>query len=151
MRKICLLSEAFSPSELTENFQNKHDDFGGVCSFVGQVRGSSEVELLELLHYEPLTLPGMEELAGRAIDRFSLMGLLMVHRVGKMRPGEAIVCVSAISRHRRAAIEAVDFCMDHLKAAAWFWKREKLMTGWRWIEPRLEDYDDLKRWTSSTT
>jgi molybdopterin synthase catalytic subunit len=75
-----------------------------------------------------------------------LVGVLMVHRVGTMRPGEPIVCVSAAAHHRRGAIDAVDFAMDHLKSAAWFWKREKRADGWHWIEPRDADYADLSRW-----
>ncbi len=63
-----------------------------------------------------------------------------------MRPGEPIVCVSAAALHRRDAIDAVDFCMDHLKSAAWFWKREKRADGWHWIEPREGDHRDLARW-----
>ena len=63
-----------------------------------------------------------------------------------MRPGEPIVCVSAAAKHRRGAIDAVDFCMDHLKSAAWFWKREKRAGEWHWIEPRDDDYADLARW-----
>jgi molybdopterin synthase catalytic subunit len=75
------------------------------------------------------------------------MGILIVHRVGEMRPGEPIVLVSAAARHRRAAIQAVDFAMDHLKSDAWFWKREKRAGRWHWIEPRAEDHADLARWT----
>jgi molybdopterin synthase catalytic subunit len=90
----------------------------------------------------------MHELADRAFVHFDLMGLLMVHRVGMMRPGEPIVCVSAAALHRRDAIDAVDFCMDHLKSAAWFWKREKRADGWHWIEPREQDHSDLARWQS---
>jgi molybdopterin synthase catalytic subunit len=63
-----------------------------------------------------------------------------------MRPGEPIVLVSACARHRRDAIQAVDFAMDHLKSDAWFWKREKRAGAWRWIEPRGQDHADLKRW-----
>jgi molybdopterin synthase catalytic subunit len=63
-----------------------------------------------------------------------------------MRPGEPIVCVSAAALHRRDAIDAVDFCMDHLKSAAWFWKREKRGGQWHWIEPREQDRSDLARW-----
>ena len=119
---------------------------GGVCSFVGDVRADGGVEALELTHYAPLTLPGMEELATAAAGRFGLLGLLMVHRVGLMQPGEPIVCVAAAAAHRREAIEAVDYCMDHLKSAAWFWKRERRADGWRWIEPRPEDLSARARW-----
>ena len=108
--------------------------------------GDGDVEALELTHYAPLTLPGMEDLADSAFARFDLIGLQMVHRVGMLHRGEPIVFVSAAAAHRRSAIEAVDFCMDHLKSAAWFWKREKRADGWHWIEPRAEDYADINRW-----
>ena len=146
MRDIRLLDQMFMPGLLIGPFTNANKGMGGVCTFVGEVRPDIEVEALELTHYEPLTLPGMHELADRAFERFDLMGLLMVHRVGMMRPGEPIVCVSAAALHRRDAIDAVDFCMDHLKSAAWFWKREKRADGWHWIEPREQDTQDLARW-----
>ncbi|MDN3645826.1 molybdenum cofactor biosynthesis protein MoaE [Pontixanthobacter aestiaquae] len=146
MRDIRLLTEPFIPGTLMGPFSNANPGLGGICTFVGEVRGEGGVEALELTHYAPLTLPGMDDLADAALERFDLMGLLMVHRVGRLYPGEPIVCVSAAAKHRRAAIEAVDFCMDHLKSAAWFWKREKRNGRWHWIEPRGEDHADLARW-----
>lgn len=148
MRDVRLLAAPFNPGALIGAFANAHPGLGGVCTFVGEVRGGEGIEALELTHYEPLTLPGMKELAAQACTRFDLMGLLVVHRVGELGPGEPIVCVSAAARHRRAAIDAVDFCMDHLKSAAWFWKREKRADGWHWIEPRAADYAALARWRS---
>jgi len=146
MCDIRLLAEPFDPGKLIAPFTLANPGLGGGCTFVGEVRCDDDVEVLALSHYEPLTLPGMEELADRALGRFDLMGLLMVHRIGVLRPGEPIVCVSAAARHRRDAIDAVDFCMDHLKGAAWFWKREKRSDGWHWIEPRDQDHADLSRW-----
>ncbi len=148
MKDVRLLFEPFIPGALIGPFTNANPGLGGVCTFVGEVRSEDQqTEALELSHYEPLTLPGMHELADSALERFDLMGLLMVHRAGRMHPGEPIVCVSAAARHRRGAIDAVDFCMDHLKSAAWFWKRELRGGEWRWIEPRVEDHIDLARWT----
>ena len=146
MRDIRLLTEAFAPGFFIGPFTAANPGLGGVCTFVGEVRGGDGIEALELTHYEPLTLPGMHDLADRAFARFDLMGLLMVHRIGTMRPGEPIVCVSAAARHRRPAIDAVDFAMDHLKSAAWFWKRELRGGAWNWIEPRAEDHADIARW-----
>jgi len=146
MKDVRLLAEPFDPAQLVGPFAAAHPGLGGVCTFVGQVRGDEGVEALELSHYEPLTVAGMDDLADATLDRFDLLGILIVHRVGEMRPGEPIVLVSAAARHRRAAIEAVDFAMDHLKSDAWFWKREKRPDGWHWIEPRAEDHADLARW-----
>jgi molybdopterin synthase catalytic subunit len=151
MKDVRLLTEPFIPGQFVGPFTNAHPGLGGVCTFVGEVRGDANepggVEALELSHYEPLTLAGMDALADRTLERFDLMGILIVHRVGEMRPGEPIVLVSAAARHRRAAIQAVDFAMDHLKSDAWFWKREKRADGWHWIEPRAEDHADLARWS----
>ena len=146
MKDVRLFTAPFNPGELVESFTSAHPGLGGVCTFVGEVRGDDGVETLELTHYEPLTLAGMDALADEAMARFELMGILIAHRVGEMRPGEPIVLVSAAARHRRAAIQAVDFAMDHLKSDAWFWKREKRGGEWRWIDPRPEDHADLARW-----
>ena len=149
MAIIVRLTDApFNPGALIGPFTNAHPGLGGVCTFVGEVRGEGDVEALELLHYEAMTLPGMETLAQQAVERFDLMGLLMLHRHGTMFPGEPIVLVSAAAKHRRGAIDAVDFCMDHLKSDSWFWKREKRVDGWHWIEPRAEDHADLARWNA---
>lgn len=146
MIDVRLLSTPFTPGAFVGPFTNAHPGLGGVCTFVGEVRSDQQVEALELSHYEPLTLPGMQELAETAVSRFGLMGILVIHRTGLMMPGEPIVCVSAAAYHRREAIEAVDFTMDHLKSQSWFWKREKAGGVWRWIEPRAEDHADLARW-----
>lgn len=128
-------------------FAAAHGDAGGIVSFLGQVRVEDAIEALELRHFAPLTLPGMEALAQRAGARWPLAGLRVVHRVGELLPGEAIVFVAAAARHRRDAFAAADFTMDHLKSESWFWKREKSGGEWRWIEPRAQDHADLERWT----
>ena len=142
---VRLLDIGFDAGRGVAEFANSHLASGGIASFIGQVR--EEAEALELTHYPPLTLPGMTEIADTALDRWQLGGLLVWHRVGRLGPGEPIVLVAAAARHRRAAFEAVDFTMDHLKSAAWFWKRELRGGEWTWIEPRPEDRADLGRWT----
>lgn len=149
-KDVRLLSGLFNPGAEIDSFTIAHPDAGGVAAFVGKVRPTDGCEALELSHYEPLTLPGMDALADDALARFGLSGILLVHRVGEMRPGEPIVLVAAAARHRRSAIEAVDYAMDHLKGDSWFWKREKRADGWHWIEPRAADHEDLARWTDGT-
>lgn len=146
MIDVRLLDRPFSPSQLVDPFAAAHPGLGGLCTFVGEVRGGDGVEALELSHYAPLTLPGMEALAASAVARFGIMGILIVHRVGIMHPGDPIVCVSAAAAHRRAAFEAVDYAMDHLKSRSWFWKREQRDGVWHWIDPRADDHADLERW-----
>ena len=146
MRDVRLTETGFSPADELDVFARAHDASGAIASFTGQVRPGGGVLALELTHYAPLTLPGMEKIAQEAQNRFTLEGLLALHRVGKMLPGEPIVMVAAAAAHRRGAIQAVDFMMDHLKSAAWFWKREQRSDGWHWISPRSVDHADLARW-----
>lgn len=148
MFDVRLLIEPFNPNPAVDALAKQNPEAGGIASFVGQVRAGG-VKALELSHYEPLTLPSMEALAREATRRFELLGIVMIHRSGEMQPGEPIVCVAAAAAHRRGAIQAVDFCMDHLKSAAWFWKRELREDGWHWIEPRSDDYTDLARWETN--
>ncbi len=146
MIDVRLLTDPFNPGLFVGPFTAAHPGLGGVCTFVGEVRGEGGVEALELSHYEPLTLPGMQALGQGTVDRFGLLGILILHRTGVLLPGEPIVCVSAAAHHRRAAIDAVDYAMDHLKSRSWFWKREKRGGQWHWIEPRADDYTAASRW-----
>ena len=146
MAEVRLLKNAFDPATKLAAFAARHPKAGGIASFIGQVRAGEGVEALELQHYPPLTLPGMQSLAGNARALWPLDGLLLVHRYGLLRPGEPIVLVAAAARHRRDAFAAADFAMDHLKSDSWFWKRELRGGRWHWIEPRDEDHADLARW-----
>jgi molybdopterin synthase catalytic subunit len=143
---VRVLDRAFEPGAEISAFAAAYPAAGGIASFVGQVRAGEDVEALELSHYAPLTLPGMLALAAEAERRWTLNGLLVLHRVGQMAPGEPIVLVAAAARHRRDAFAAVDFAMDHLKSEAYFWKRERRAGEWHWIEPRSDDRRDLARW-----
>jgi molybdopterin synthase catalytic subunit len=145
MREVRLLEARFDPAGELADFAAAHPDAGGVVSFLGQVRGDGVLEL-ELSHYPPLTLRGIESLADRALARWALDGLLILHRIGSLAPGEPIVLVAAAARHRREAFAAADFVMDHLKSEAWLWKRERTAAGWRWVDPRDEDHADTARW-----
>ncbi|MEO7246926.1 MAG: molybdenum cofactor biosynthesis protein MoaE [Novosphingobium sp.] len=143
---VRLLLEAFDPASELSHFTGANPTAGGVASFLGRVREGDGVEALELSHYEPLTLPGMNTLGEEIMQRWPLGGLLILHRAGLMVPGDAIVLVAAAARHRRDAIAAADFAMDHLKGQSWFWKRELAGGEWTWVEPREEDHRDLLRW-----
>jgi molybdopterin synthase catalytic subunit len=143
---VRLLSAPFDPGAELAMFTAAHGGAGGVVSFLGQVRVGEGVEALELQHYGPLTLTGMQDLARDALARWPLDGLLIIHRSGQMAPGEPIVLVAAAARHRRDAFAAADFAMDHLKSESWFWKRERRGGQWQWIEPRAVDYADKARW-----
>ena len=137
---VRLVTGPFDAAAEIERFLAGNADAGGIASFIGKVRPGGGVEALELSHYEPLTLPGMEALAAEVETRWQVTGLLIVHRSGVMLPGEAIVLVAAQSAHRAAAFAAIEEMMDYLKTDAPFWKREAGPDGARWIEPTSDDY-----------
>ena len=127
-------------------------DIGAVVSFSGICRGSEQGEpiaALTLEHY-----PGMAEAeigrhADEALSRWPLQGLTVIHRFGRIAPGENIVLVVTASSHRQAAFEAADFLMDYLMTNAPFWKREESQKGTSWVEARDHDDNAAARWTKS--
>lgn len=127
-------------------------DVGAVVTFSGICRGSENGEpiaALALEHY-----PGMAEAeigrhADEALSRWALQGLTIIHRFGRIAPGENIVLVVTASSHRQAAFEAAEFLMDYLKTNAPFWKREESEKGTSWIEARDHDDAATARWTKS--
>jgi molybdopterin synthase catalytic subunit len=133
---ILVQAETFDPHALLARFA--HPSAGALASFVGIVRGDG-VMALELEHYPGFTEREIARVEAAALARFDLIDVLIVHRHGKLLPGEAIVLVAALSRHRAAAFDAVRFLMDYLKTDAPFWKREITADGARWIEPREDD------------
>jgi len=127
-----------------------HTDIGAVVSFSGICRGSEDGETIAALTLEHY--PGMaeEEIArhvNTALSRWPLTGVSVIHRVGRISPGENIVLVLTASEHRQAAFQAAEFLMDYLKANAPFWKREESAGGTNWVEARHHDDDAAARWT----
>jgi molybdopterin synthase catalytic subunit len=127
-------------------------DIGAVVSFSGICRGSENGEpiaALTLEHYPDMAEAEIKRHTDEAISRWPLSGLTVIHRVGRIVPGENIVLVLAASAHRQAAFEAAEFLMDYLKANAPFWKREESAAGTSWIEARDHDDAAAARWTKS--
>jgi molybdopterin synthase catalytic subunit len=127
-------------------------DIGAVVSFSGICRGSENGEpigALTLEHYPGMAEAEIRRHADDALSRWPLQGLTVIHRFGRIPPGENIVLVVTASPHRQAAFEAAEFLMDYLKTSAPFWKREESKKGTSWIEAR--DHDDVAaaRWTRS--
>jgi molybdopterin synthase catalytic subunit len=127
-------------------------DIGAVVSFSGICRGGEGGETIAALTLEHY--PGMAEAeimrhAETAISRWPLTGLTIIHRVGRIVPGENIVLVLTASMHRQAAFEAAEFLMDYLKANAPFWKREQSAAGTSWIDAHDRDDAAAARWTKS--
>ena len=140
---VRITPQAFDPQAEIAAFAHGRHDAGALVSFVGTCRsdtGGAAVDELRIDHYPGFTEKEIARLAEDASRRFNCPNLLVVHRVGVIRPGEAIVLVAALSTHRSDAFEAVRILMDYLKTDAPLWKKESGPGGARWIEPRAEDY-----------
>ena len=127
-------------------------DIGAVVSFSGICRDSEDgksIAALTLEHYPGMAEAEIARHAETAMSRWPLNGLTVIHRVGRIMPGENIVLVLTASTHRQAAFEAAEFLMDYLKTNAPFWKREDSAKGTSWIEARDHDDAAAARWTKS--
>ena len=125
-------------------------DVGAVVSFTGICRGTEGAEpiaALTLEHYPGMAEAEISRHADEAMARWPLQGLTVIHRFGRIKPGENIVLVVTASSHRQAAFEAAEFLMDYLKTSAPFWKQEESGRGTSWIEARDHDDAAAARWT----
>ncbi len=129
-------------------------DIGGLGCFVGTVRahsGERAIAAMTLEHYPGMTERAMARIAAAAEQRFSLLGCTLIHRVGRLSPGENIVLVVAAAAHRQAALEATAFLIDWLKTRAPFWKKEEFADGGTaWVAAREADADAAARWSDET-
>jgi molybdopterin synthase catalytic subunit len=127
-------------------------DIGAVVSFSGLCRGEEggqPIAALTLEHYPGMAEAEIARRADQAMSRWPLNGITVIHRFGRIRPGENIVLVLTASAHRQAAFQAAEFLMDYLKTSAPFWKREESAQGASWIEARTDDDEAAARWTKS--
>lgn len=120
---------------------------GAIATFTGLVRADDGVSDLTLEHYPGATEAALTRLAEQAVQRWSLLGASVIHRVGTMGPGDRIVFVAASAAHRAAALDACAFLIDRLKTDAPFWKRETVGGEPRWVDPRAADDAAAARWT----
>ncbi|WP_028311182.1 molybdopterin synthase catalytic subunit MoaE [Derxia gummosa] len=127
---------------------------GAVATFLGTVRdanpdlGDGEVRELVLEHYPGMTEKSLEAICAEARGRWDLLDILVIHRVGPLRPTDQIVLVAVTSAHRGEAFAACEFVMDYLKTRAPFWKKERTPDGERWVEARDSDDSAADRWAS---
>jgi molybdopterin synthase catalytic subunit len=140
-----------------------NEGVGAVASFVGLVRadrkvgygdmkspeGVTAVQAMTLEHYPGMTEKALEDIVAQANSRWQLLGVRIIHRVGRLLPGERIVFVGVASSHRHDAFAACEFIMDFLKTLAPFWKREETAAGARWVDARESDSAALNRWQGS--
>ncbi len=138
-------------AEIAALTQNRHD-IGGVVSFVGLVRdmaGGDAISAMTLEHYPGMTEKMLAEIEAEAHTRWALDETLIIHRYGRLEPGERIVLVAAASAHRDTAFEACRFLIDWLKTRAPFWKLEETKEGAHWVEARESDGEAASRWGES--
>jgi molybdopterin synthase catalytic subunit len=124
-------------------------EVGAIVSFVGTVRDmneGSQVNSMELEHYAGMTEKALADIIVEAKSRWSIHEALVIHRIGKMLPGEQIVLVAVTGQHRGEAFAACEFIMDYLKTAAPFWKKEATPTGEHWVDARSTDDEAMERW-----
>ena len=138
--QIDIRSEAFDPWREIVSFQNKRQHppcgFGATVTFVGTMRDFNEsdtVKEMTLEHYPGMTERHLKAICQEALDKWDLVDLLVIHRVGRVLPADPIVLVAVWSAHRKQAYEANRFVMEDLKSKAPFWKKERLQQGQRWV------------------
>jgi molybdopterin synthase catalytic subunit len=126
-------------------------DIGGLACFIGLVRDrvGDSVTAMTLEHYPGMTEKRLAEIEAEALARWPLEATLIIHRVGRLVPGDRIVLVATASSHRQAALESCQFLIDWLKTKAPFWKLEETPSGAEWVAARDSDDQAAERWRRS--
>ena len=146
--KVTVQENPFDFAAEAAAFAEAQTSAGAVVTFSGIVRDTEAgLEAMEIEHYPGMTQAQLETFAAQASERFQLDDCLVIHRHGRMVPGDMIMMVATAARHRKDAFEAAEFLMDYLKSRAPFWKREISRSGDSdWVSSRAEDEDALSRW-----
>jgi molybdopterin synthase catalytic subunit len=149
---IRIQEEDFDIAREIEALTHARTDIGAVVSFSGICRRTENDEAIEALtleHYPGMADTEIKRHADEAMARWPLQGLTVIHRFGRITPGQNIVLVLAASKHRQAAFQAAEFLMDYLKTSAPFWKRVDGAKDQAWVEARAHDDTAAARWTKS--
>jgi molybdopterin synthase catalytic subunit len=147
--RIVVQESPFDFGAEAEIFADGRHDMGAIVTFTGVVRdfGNGGLDAMEIEHYPGMTQKALEAIAAEAVSRWSLGDVLVIHRYGRMEPGEKIMMVATAAPHRKDAFEAAEYLMDYLKSRAPFWKKEHTATGeTNWVAAKDEDEDALTRW-----
>jgi|SRR4051794_7260300 len=146
---IRLQREAFDAAAESDKLTRGRTDVGAVVSFTGICRGSEDGEpiaALTLEHYPDMAQAEIERHVAQACERWPLFGITVIHRYGRIEPGEPIVLVITASSHRQAAFAAAEFLMDYLKTRAPFWKQVETARAKSWVEAKAADDAAAERW-----
>jgi|TARA_B110000967_G_C18726346_1_gene480309 molybdopterin synthase catalytic subunit len=146
--RVVVQEQPFDIGAETTAFAAGHKEMGAIVTFTGIVRDLPDdpLQAMEIEHYPGMTEAALTEIAQTAIDRWTLGDALVIHRYGRLVPGEMIMMVATASKHRKDAFEAAEYLMDYLKSRAPFWKREITDIGESWVASKAEDEDALTRW-----
>ena len=153
MLSVSVQFEDFDTSVLQRQLLAGACEEGAIATFTGYVRAANtgrEVRGMELEHYPGMTESSIKDILERAGERWPLLAASVVHRVGRLRPGDQIVWVGVSSAHRGTSFSACEFIMDYLKNEAPFWKKEEGPQGTNWVEARADDRDRASRWDEDT-
>lgn len=143
---IRVQSEPFDVGAELKAFASDIDGVGAEVSFTGIVRDEGGLEHMEIEHYPAMTETAIASIVEEATLRWDLKASLVIHRYGKLRPGEKIMMVATAAGHRAEAFAAAEFLMDYLKSRAPFWKKEVTASGAAWVAAKDEDEAALNRW-----
>lgn len=138
--------EDFDVASETAGLHARSGDVGAIATFTGHVRADGGLTALTLEHYPAMTAREIARHAVQAQSLWPLLGVTIIHRVGRLTPGERIVFVAVAASHRRAAFEACEFLMDYLKVHAPFWKQEERGSATTWVEANDKDDKAANRW-----
>lgn len=145
--RVVVQSGRFDVGAEVAGFTGAVKGAGAVVSFTGLVRDEGgSLSGMEIEHYPGMTEKAVVGIVGEAVSRWALVDALVIHRYGKLAPGEAIMMVATAAPHRGDAFAAAEFLMDYLKSRAPFWKKELGADGETWVAAKDADEDALKRW-----
>jgi molybdopterin synthase catalytic subunit len=148
---VSVQAEDFDPGRETDFLAEGRRDVGAIATFTGLVRDANDgsgVAAMTLEHYPGMTEAALAEIIVEAEQRWPLLAVRVIHRYGRLEPGDRIVFVGVASAHRGAAFAACEFIMDYLKTRAPFWKKEDTPDGGRWVDARETDDHAAARWRS---
>ncbi len=145
--RVTVQEAAFDYGHEAEVFADGRHDMGAIVTFAGIVRDiAGGLDVMEIEHYPGMTEKALEKIAAEAVERWSLGDALVIHRYGRMGPGEKIMMVATAARHRKDAFEAAEYLMDYVKSRAPVWKKEHTSADAGWVAAKDEDEAALDRW-----
>jgi molybdopterin synthase catalytic subunit len=148
---ISVQTEPFDIAAVQDELRAESSTIGALVSFVGLMRDINEgdaISTMTLEHYPGMTEKALEAIVAEAHERWDLIGIRVIHRVGELKPQDPIVMVAVTSAHRGEAFQACEFIIDYLKSRAPFWKKEHTPEGERWVDARHTDKTAEERWST---